>query len=320
MTDRSIVDSRARSGRRCKRKQIELDSRSQVKNILVSFLVSVFVILSVAGCDSTDLDPFENNEKYFTVFGFLTERERNHAIRVIPLSRLAERIDSPSDPQASIDAVVTTTDLTTGSVVRWNHTLTRLTDGSYGHVFRASFMVRPARTYRLEITRNDGKITSAETDVPHLSSTRVEQLLPVIRPDSSVYQDLILPGINSPWDMEVAYWFPASGSPIRIPYGRMGIATDDGGWMVRVDIAGDMETLSVIRQQAVENLTWDAMGVRLQVMDAKWDPPLDIFDPEVLSIPGTLSNVEKGYGFFGSIGLFQDDWPNSAELKAALGF
>ena len=90
--------------------------------------------------------------------------------------------------------------------------------------------------------------------------------------------------------------------------------------MVRVDIARDMETLSAVRHQALENLTWDAMGVRLQVLDAKWDPPMDIFDPEVLSIPGTLSNVKRGYGIFGSIGLFQDDWPNSAELDAALGF
>ncbi|GMQ81640.1 MAG: hypothetical protein BMS9Abin05_1074 [Rhodothermia bacterium] len=288
--------------------------------MVASVLGSVVAILAFSSCDSTDLDPFDNNEKYFTVFGFLNERERDHAIRVIPLSRLAERIDSPSDPQASIDAVVTTTDLTTGTGVRWNHSLTRLTDGSFGHVYRASFIVRPGRTYRLEIARNDGKITSAETDVPNLSSTRVEQLLPVIRPDSSVYQDLILPGINSPWDVEVAYWFPQSGGPIRIPYGRMGIATDDGGWMIRVDFTRDMETLSVIRQQAVENLTWDAMGVRLQVLDEEWDPPMDIFDPEVLSIPGTLSNVEKGYGFFGSVGLFQDDWPNSAELDEALGF
>jgi len=297
-----------------------LDSRSHYKRVLISFLASLVVVLAFASCDSTELDPFDNDEKYFTVFGFLNERERDHSIRIIPLSRLAERIESPSDPQASIDAVVTTTDLRSGSVVRWNHTLTRLSDGSYGHIYRASFIVRPSRTYRLEITRNDGKITSAETDVPNLSGTRVEQQLPVVRPDSSVYQDLILPGINSPWDVEVSYWFPFSGSPIRIPYGRSGVATEDGGWMVRVDITQDMETLSAIRQQPEENLTWDAMGVRLQVLDAKWDPPMDIFDPEVLSIPGTLSNVEKGFGFFGSIGLFQDDWPNSAALNAALGF
>lgn len=297
-----------------------MDFRSRLKSILICVLGSVIIVLTFVSCDSTNLDPFDNDDKYFTVYGFLNERESNHAIRVIPVSRLAERINSPSDPQASIDAVVTTTDVTSGSVVRWNHTLTRLSDGTFGHVYKASFLVRPGRTYRLEITRNDGVITSAETDIPLLSGTQVLRLPPVVRQDSTVYQDLILPGINSPWDIEVAYWFPGGGSPIRIPYGRSGFATDDGGWMVRVDIARDMETLSAVRHQALENLTWNAMGVRLQVLDAKWDPPMDIFDPEVLSIPGTLSNVKRGYGFFGSIGLFQDDWPNSAELDAALGF
>ena len=316
--DCSILVSTAHLRRRCQRRNQELDFRSRLKSILICVLGSVIIVLTFVSCDSTNLDPFDNDDKYFTVYGFLNERESNHAIRVIPVSRLAERINSPSDPQASIDAVVTTTDLRSGSAVRWNHTLTRLSDGTFGHVYKASFTVRPGRTYRLEITRNDGVITSAETDIPLLSGTQVLRLPPVVRQDSTVYQDLILPGINSPWDIEVAYWFPGGGSPIRIPYGRTGGATEEGGWKIRVEFSRDMEILSSIVQ--LETLVWDAMGVRLQVLDVKWDPPMDIFDPEVLSIPGTLSNVKRGYGFFGSIGLFQDDWPNSAELDAALGF
>ena len=285
----------------------------------------VFLILlgaalaTFSGCDSTELDPFQNDGKYFTVYGFLDERESNHAIRVIPLSRLAEKITDPSDPQASIDAVVTTTDTLTGNTIRWNHSLDRFSDGSYGHIYRSSFQVRPNRVYRLEITRNDGITTWAETRVPSLFSTHVERSSPLVTQDSSVFLDFVLPGVPSPWNVEVAYWM-GGGAPIRISHGRSGSATDNGGWQITIDVAKDVELLGSILQRDEENIFWAAMGIRAQVLDDNWDPPLDIFDPEVLSIPGTLSNVVNGYGFFGSIGLLQDDWPVSQEFVDVMEF
>ena len=81
--------------------------------------------LPILCCGTTSIDPIENDSRYFTVFGFLDERETRHAVRVIPITRLAENIVSPTQPQASIDGEVAVTDTRTGVRTRWNHRLER---------------------------------------------------------------------------------------------------------------------------------------------------------------------------------------------------
>ena len=276
------------------------------------------VVLLIGACNDAVIDPFSNDGKYFSVYGFIDELETNHVLRVIPVTRRGAVIFDPSDPNADIDARVTTTDLETGDVYYWSHHIERLADGTYGHIYRSNFRVRPNRTYRLEILRVDGKTTWAETRIPNLSSTRIEAGPPILAADATVTQQLLIPGVRSVWDVEILYRRPSS-SPIRLPYGRDGKATDDG-WTITLDITRDILVLASIMGLPVDSVSWAAMGIKAQILDNNWDPPLDVFDPEVLAQPGTLSNVENGYGFWGSIGLFQDDWPNSPELEAALGF
>ncbi len=40
--------------------------------------------------------------------------------------------------------------------------------------------------------------------------------------------------------------------------------------------------------------------IHLIAANADWDPPGDTFDIDVLVQPGTLSNVENGFGFVGA--------------------
>jgi len=277
------------------------------------------IALGSLGCDSTELDPFQNDGRYYSVYGFLKDGDASHAIRVIPVRRQPERITTQHDPRVQIDAFVTTTDTTTGEVVNWTHVLTRLEDGSYGHIYHASFNVKANHTYRLEILRNDGITTRAETTVPLLTHTRVQSSQLIFDADSSMYQDMFLPNINSPWSIEVVYHF-AFSTPTRIAYDRDGESVEGEGWKFRIDYARDIGLIAEQRGIPVEAVEWAAMGVKALVQDRKWDPPQDIFDPEILAQPGALSNVENGYGFFGSVAIFQDSWPNSDELNAALGF
>ena len=67
-------------------------------------------------------------------------------------------------------------------------------------------------------------------------------------------------------------------------------------------------------------LTLVSMGVRIRILDANWDPPEGLFDPEVLAQPGTLSNVENGYGFWGSIGVYTQEWPVTIDFSRLLGY
>ncbi len=137
-----------------------------------------FCIALLSSCGDTTIDPFQNEGNYYTVYGFLDDLENTHVLRVIPVTRRAERINSPTDDQASIDAVVYTTDLNTGIRTKWAHSLEKMSDGSYGHIYRASFLVTAQKRYKLEIIRSDGKMTTAITEVPTVQARTYLNLAP----------------------------------------------------------------------------------------------------------------------------------------------
>jgi len=302
---------------------------------IVTVCLSAGLMLAVAACDDAFIDPFDNNERYYTLYGYLDAIETEHAVRVIPVTRFPERITSPTDDQATIDAVVTSTDLRTGQRITWRHTLEKLDDGAYGHIFRASFIVRPSNTYRLEVKRSDGKTATAETTVPYFPEAARFEFDPLeITPDSVVTQEWYLKGVASPWNIEAVYLFgnaylPPGGISHRfyVPHGRPGERIDDDTWRFKLSISEDQinvrEQLAYFRSIGVFDSSAvyiRTVGIRVRMLDANWDPPEGVFDPEVLAQPGTLSNVENGYGFWGSIGLYVQEWPTTLEFSMLLGY
>lgn len=288
----------------------------------VRFSLGILLVctLLTAGCDDTTIDPFQNEERYFSVYGFLDQMETEHAVRVVPITRFAEEITDPTDDAASIDAEVWTTDLTTGARLRWTHHLEHLEDGSWGHVFTARFMVQPGRSYRLEVIRSDGKRAQATTRVPAQRDVNIVERGPIVYLNDSTFffQDLTIPDIPSPWDLEVLYlWDAGLGTrQIASPYGRQGHRTDQGGWTFQANISDDQVAVRDFARFMIEQgymqegdpHSVTSMGVRVRVLDQAWDPPKGVFDPEVLAQPAAMSNVENGYGFFGSIGVWEDWW------------
>lgn len=291
-------------------------------------ILLLFVLLS--GCDDTLIDPFDNDGRYFTVYGYLDLLETEHTLRVVPITRFAENIESDAEGRGAIDATVFTTDMTSGERTEWNHAYTRLEDGTWGHLFKARFLVRPGRTYHLEIVRSDGKVTSAATTVPYFSESNLIDQGPIVFEQDStyIYQDVTIPEISSPWDVTLIYMW--SAYPINrrmlIPYGRSGSRAEGGGWNLRINLSDDQVAVKEhVRDSFARGIPPDAttyaltaMGVQVRVLDGNWDPPGGVFDPEVLAQPGIMSNVVNGYGFFGSIGIYAQEW-NIAEYSDALG-
>ena len=62
-----------------------------------------------------------------------------------------------------------------------------------------------------------------------------------------------------------------------------------------------------------------ALGFQVRILDKNWDPPEGVFNLKVLAQPGALSNVNNGYGFFGSIGVYREEW-NVEHMSLALGY
>ncbi len=286
--------------------------------------ICLTAIVMQAGCDSTELDPFQNDNRYYTLYGFLDQTTNfepgaTHAIRITPITRRAERIESPDDPQAFIDARVFTIDQQTQQEVEWRHDLTRFPDGSYGHIFWSRLFVQPNRTYRLEVRRSDGIVTSAETTVPAVASGRTERSDPVIGSDG-ITQEVTIQGIEAIWDISVIYRLggeSCTGSTrYSVPYGRAQVETTDG-WTVTIDLSGDKQFLD--EQFGTSNAIFCSIGVEARVVDVLWDLPPAEVDLEALTFTNTLSNVVNGFGFFGSIGLFQDEWAVDDAVQDLLG-
>ena len=280
-------------------------------------------------CSDTIIDPFENEEQYFTVWGYIDQLSTHHSVRVIPVTRYPESIVNPE--LAEIDAEVYSVDLSTGNRRRWNYHLEQLEDGTYGHIFSSSFIVNSKRSYRLEVVRADGKMSTAETRVPGVVSDTLLIKSPIVWENDStlVYQDFEIPGIPSPWDINVYYWWEGgiAKQGVYIPYGRQGERTESGGWRFRANISDDQARVWERVQWAIDRGLLEpgeshgviSMGVQVRILDGNWNPPEGVFDPEVLAQPGVLSNVVNGHGFFGSVGLYSQAW-DAATMSVGLGY
>ncbi len=289
--------------------------------IRASFLLAGVLL---ASCENSFIDPFANEDKYFTLYGYLDESKNFqpgtlHAVRVVPITRSSPVIEDPEAPNAEIDAEVFSIDLDTGQEIRWGHTLEELADGTYGHVFQTRFFVEAGTTYRLEVRRSDGIVARAETRVPTTTSITPVAQEPVVT-DGVMRQDVLLPGVRSLWGVEIVYQIGDPicfrASPARVSYGRTGMSSE-AGWRLTVNLTEDVREL----EQRLESSDWRicSIDIRTLVMDAAWAPPGEVFDPETLALPGSLSNVDNGYGFFGSLGLLQAGWPFSESNSALLG-
>lgn len=288
----------------------------------------ILTVILFPGCEmfeETEIDPFEGQETYFTMYGFLDAAATEQAIRVIPVRRTPEIIRSPTETNAFIDATVTSTDLETGATLTWRHELAELADGTFAHIFRTSLVPRAGRSYRIDAVRSDGANSTATVAIPHLSSV-LQPLPEAHRVDGEGYaQDVVLPGVTFAAHIDVFYDISDGGqSLMRVTrsYGGVGSQTDDGGWRFTLDLSADAAAVhSAARPVLGFQPFLNGMGVRVRWADNTWPLQDGDVDIDVLAQPGALTNVERGFGFIGAIGDYLRFWDvDDEQMKSDLGF
>lgn len=288
-----------------------------------SLLLSLTLILALfaSACEET-VDPFVDSDKYYTVYGFLDSGVATQHLRIIPLRQSLIQADAQT-----IDARVTTTAQENGSTVVWESSLITFDDGSIGHVFQGDFRPVPGWTYTLNVERSDGRTSTAVTTLPNPVQAQIAD------PSISIggvntTQEITWAGLDyNPYRVEVWYRFmntPASNPFIDavITYGEteIGRAIDEG-WLISVTLTQDKarvaESLGVGEDTG---LTLMGVGMRLTMADDSWRPPGGVFDPEILVQPGTFSNVENGFGFFGAVNQYTVEWTLDPVITEILGY
>jgi hypothetical protein len=239
--------------------------------------------------------------------GYLDTDADTQAIRVVPLRASIDR----SEP-LPIDVTVVSTH--GAEQIVWRDSLIRYFDRTYGHVFWAPFKAEPEETYRIDVTRSDGHTVFAQTVVPEVPVEPGEAHGALN--ETAKFAPVYFPGVTNVIDVDVTYTvFPTGcqgGTPpppeqavrytIRYVGGDRGRFID-GEWQVLLNLEDDRDILEVVLAPFGNPacITLYDLEVRIAVPDAQWEPPGGVWDPEVIAQPGVFSNVNGGFGFFGSV-------------------
>lgn len=287
-----------------------------------SLLAPVYCFLvasTVLSACETAVDPFIEDDRFYTVFGYLDTATDLQAVRVIQLSQFIGAHDE------EMDALVSTTELETGQVVDWYPEFITFPDSSRGYVFRGPFRPIPGFTYQFDVVRSDGASARATTTIPVPAEITVAE--PTVA-TSDAFQKVTWSEIGAePFRVEV--WYRFQGVRPGDPFLNAVIVYDetifgeprDGGWEALVRLTGDRLKVSQELNVAEDaGLILLGVGARLTMSDDAWRPPGGVFDKEVLVQPGTFSNVEGGFGFLGAVNQYTVEWTLSPEITTRIGY
>ena len=287
---------------------------------LTGYVATLIVLtMLLGGCDDS-VSPFVEADRYFSLFGSLDMKADTQFVRIVPVDT-----SLLVTGQSTIDARMISVDLNTGSSLEWRDSLFLFGDGSAGHVFFAPLRIQPRHTYRIEVSRSDGATAVVETTVPAEPSAEIEAPRRLVFSSGrvDVTQNVTWSDVDrSPAFIEM--WYRFSGSPrsnfidIRFEYPTADQSTSEPGWTVVTQLSEDRNR--ILENLRPENYLFLGVGMRIVVFDEQFIPPGGVFDPDILSQPGTFSNVQNGFGFVGSVGRFDAEWVLDDETAAALGF
>jgi hypothetical protein len=291
-------------------------------------LLSLVLILALVSCRDTVIDPFENVNRRFTVYGYLNPLDTLQTVRIIPVSRRNEPLVAAEESFSSIDAEVFSVDLTAFTVNEWTHSLKRFPDNSVGHFFTGNFPVHPGHTYRLIITRVDGATTTAQTTVPNSpAGINVDRSDAYLNPSLGYSQDITISGDAKIWDFQTIYRVIGTGfsAAVIVPFGETNPNVGTGPWTVTLPISQDQstvaETIAGVRSEDGDaGIALIGMGLLFRIVDDHWASYMDQTDSQLLSRGDHESNVVNGAGFWGSMGLVLHEWGIRPELSEALGY
>ncbi len=273
-------------------------------NLLLSGALVAF--LCITGCEEDVAGPTGVDEP-FSLYGVFNPRLPMQTVLVGPVEDLL----FPESGDA-LNAVVTSTDLGSGATYEWRDSVVVNATEQLDHIYWADFTPGYGSRHRMEVTRSDGAKSFVHVEVPR--EVRIED-------DDTGTRDLTVTVTGASdfalvrFDVtySVRYYnefipdTPCS-TPLKhytFSYRNNRIAIENG-WQIDIDLNILYETVRsyyhddtgfLFRNPNKDGVALFGMQVAITVGSADWDPPGgDPSDERVLIQPGTLSNVENGYG------------------------
>ena len=300
--------------RRIGRSSLSKESNVMKRLLLGSLLAlgSLTGLLCLAGCEEDIAGPTGVDEP-FSLYGVFNPRLTTQTMLVAPVEDLL--VPESGD---ALDAVVTSTDLGSGKTWAWRDSVAANVTGQLDHIYRADFTPGYGSRHRMEVVRSDGTKSVVNVEVP--VEVRIEDKDAGTRDLTATVtgvSDFSL--IRFDVTYSVRYYNSFNPDPYALcdtplkhytfSYKNKETAIENG-WQVDIDLNILYETMRSYYHDdtgiefrlhpAFEGLALMSLGLFFTVGSSDWDPPGgDLSDERVLIRPGTLSNVENGYGFVG---------------------
>jgi len=270
------------------------------------FLISILLTLFFAGCNE-DLLLRDDFPQPFTLYGLLSPDLDTQYVRLYPLDEFP-RLDQ--DVPQGIH--FTSLDLETGEEIVWTDTIDTAANGQQDLVFKAPFKPVYEHTYRVRAVRlSDGATSYADVRIPPEVTIRTEEIiLPAI--NEAILRFIVEGDRIRVLKPDVTYnvRFMGAGSPNRaysLPHHRAEMPIENG-WEIPVNVWVDrlfvqnFYNLDFPTGKGISPFYWVLNQVQIDLIigDEEWDPPFGVLDPNLLSHPTVLQNVENGLGFIGA--------------------
>ncbi|MEL6445630.1 MAG: hypothetical protein AAF089_14610 [Bacteroidota bacterium] len=257
--------------------------------------------LASSGCE-TSLDPFEETDVRFSVFGYLDVSADTQFVRV---SELRESIFLTDE----LDAVVVLEEVSGATRTELRDSLLTFTSGTRVHAPWTAVPIAPSSTYRLSVTASDGSSASATIQTPAPSpepflNAGVTEASNAMNPPN--LQAISIPGVEKLADLRIEYVLAETGSRVTVSYLDQVRRDPNGVLQLGFDAYADVQQ-QVTGGTAGFCPSLESAAVFIATTTDAW-PDFALIDLERLVLPGTVSNVEGGLGFVGGVATQRRPW------------
>ena len=264
----------------------------------------------------------------FSLYGVFNPRLPMQTVLVGPVEDLLL-----PESGSALDAVVTSTDLGSGTTYVWRDSVVANATGQLDHIYWADFTPEYGSRHRMEVVRSDGEKTVVNVEVP--KEVRIED-------EDAGTRDLhvrVLGLDDEPFSLvrietvyDVSFYHVENPDTVCTSSPRRSYAIShkgieektDRGWEFTTDMNLLYETLRSyyhndtgigFNNPVRDGLALLRLRLAVTVGSPDWDPPGgDPSDERVLIQPGTLSNVKNGYGLV--VGGYNEEAPLYPSSKA----
>lgn len=281
------------------------------------FCLALCIGILFAGCDQT-FQPFQENEQYyFTIFGYLDAAADTQWVRVAPAR---QQINMP--PKVP-EMQVTLENLENGQTVVMNDSLVVPGNGFNYINFYTLTDIKPNQTYRIKAEGADGKSSQVTVTTPEEFST------PRFLEDNSFFSDththsIIINGVDNLVDVQT-WWYVRIISPVRNEKKKFVFSyRNEAEWITAY---GGAYLVEVIFEEEEEHVR-EAANIppypegKIEVLHRQvyvasagpeWDEDIASLNDLLYSQPGVITNVEDGLGYM--VGVYSKVVPYKTCLK-----